>query len=166
MVIHNALLKYGYSNFSLEILEYCDLENVIEREQYYLDLLKPEYNILKTAGSSLGYKHTEKTLAKFRARILSPEHLSMLKDNQAKFNSEEQRAKARERMLEINKRKSIRVEVLDLDTNITTTYDSIRKAAESIGCSKYAIYWYEKQQQKTGVVNKLKGRFAIKVLRL
>jgi hypothetical protein len=35
-------------------LEYCDLENIIDREQYYIDLLKPEYNVLKDAGSSLG----------------------------------------------------------------------------------------------------------------
>jgi GIY-YIG catalytic domain len=32
--IHNALLKYGYSKFKLEILEYCVIFNLIEREQY------------------------------------------------------------------------------------------------------------------------------------
>jgi len=51
-MIYNALLKYGFSKFSLEIIEYCAPENCIEREQYYLDLLKPEYNTLKIAGSS------------------------------------------------------------------------------------------------------------------
>jgi group I intron endonuclease len=56
--INRALLKYGYENFDLEILEYCNKENVINREQYYLDLLNPEYNILKIAGSSLGFKHS------------------------------------------------------------------------------------------------------------
>jgi group I intron endonuclease len=56
--INRALLKYGYENFNLEILEYCNKENVISREQYYLDLLKPEYNILQIAGSSLGFKHS------------------------------------------------------------------------------------------------------------
>ena len=67
MNINKALLKYGYSSFSLYILEYCDgstKENIIKREQYYIDLLKPEYNILKIAGSSLGFKHTEESLAK------------------------------------------------------------------------------------------------------
>lgn len=62
--ILRALLKYGYSKFRLEILEYCDSDKCLEREQYYLDSLNPEYNILKKAGSSLGYKHTEKTIAK------------------------------------------------------------------------------------------------------
>lgn len=52
--IHKALLKYGYAGFRLEILEYCYIEDLIEREQYYIDLLKPEYNMLKIAGSSLG----------------------------------------------------------------------------------------------------------------
>jgi len=60
-VISNALCKYGYSKFSLHILEVCDKSKCIEREQYYIDLLNPEYNILKLAGSSLGYKHNEET---------------------------------------------------------------------------------------------------------
>jgi len=46
-MIYKALLKYGYSKFSLEILEYCDPKDLTKREQYYLDLLKPNYNILK-----------------------------------------------------------------------------------------------------------------------
>ena len=64
LVISRALIKYGYLNFSLEILEYCDIVNLIEREQYYLDKLNPKYNTLKIAGSSSGHKHTEETKTK------------------------------------------------------------------------------------------------------
>lgn len=65
--IHNALLKYGFENFTLEILEYCEEGiNPIVREQYYFDLLSPEYNILELAGSSLGFQHSNKTLNFFR----------------------------------------------------------------------------------------------------
>lgn len=64
--IHNALLKYGYSNFSLQILEFCDKKNCIIREDFYFNLLKPDYNVLEKAGSSLGFKHNEKTLHTFR----------------------------------------------------------------------------------------------------
>jgi group I intron endonuclease len=78
-IIYNSLLKYGYSNFSLDILEYCEPAILIKREQYYLDTLNPEYNILKKAGSSLGYKHTKETLLKFKKRKLSPEALINLK---------------------------------------------------------------------------------------
>src|SRR6266849_4113006 len=63
MYIYKAILKYGYSNFSLDILEYCEPNLLIAREQYYLDTLKPEYNILKIAHSFLGFKHSLKTRA-------------------------------------------------------------------------------------------------------
>jgi len=39
------------------------IKKIISREQYYLDLLKPKYNILKTAGSSVGFKYSEATKA-------------------------------------------------------------------------------------------------------
>ena len=51
IIIHRALLKYGHSNFSLDIIEYCEPNELISREQYYIDILKPEYNILKKAGA-------------------------------------------------------------------------------------------------------------------
>lgn len=65
-VIHSALLKYSYNNFKLEILEYCEQDLLISREQYYIDLLKPEYNICRIAGSTLGKKHSESTKEKIR----------------------------------------------------------------------------------------------------
>ena len=43
-LIQEAIKKYGYSNFQLGILEYCEIENLIQREQYFLNILK---NILK-----------------------------------------------------------------------------------------------------------------------
>lgn len=39
---------------------------IIEREQYYIDNILPEYNILKTAGSLLGFKHSSSTIVKFQ----------------------------------------------------------------------------------------------------
>lgn len=66
-LINSSLLKYGYSNFTLQILEYCDTCEAVSREQYYLDLLKPDYNILFTAGSWLGSKHSEEAKAKMSA---------------------------------------------------------------------------------------------------
>ena len=67
-LIYQAILKYGHSKFRLEILEYSDPSVVLKREQYYLDLFKPEYNLRPTAGSPLGYKHT---LESRKARSIS-----------------------------------------------------------------------------------------------
>ena len=64
MYISRALLKHGYSNFSLTILEYCDKEKCIEREDFYLSSLNHEYNILEKAGSSLGNIYLEESRQK------------------------------------------------------------------------------------------------------
>jgi group I intron endonuclease len=57
-IIYDALLKHGYDDFTLEILEYCKIDILIEREQYYINHFKSEYNILKAANSRLGIKHS------------------------------------------------------------------------------------------------------------
>lgn len=73
-LIYSSILKYGYSNFNLEVLEYCKPIDLIQREQYYLDLLKPEYNICKTAGSTLGRKHSEITKIKLSIASKGKKH--------------------------------------------------------------------------------------------
>jgi GIY-YIG catalytic domain len=71
--IYSALLKYGYSNFSLDILEYCESSLLIKKEQYYIDIFIPVYNILKTAGNRLGSKHSEVAKAKMKYKAsISP----------------------------------------------------------------------------------------------
>ena len=76
--IHTALLKYGYENFKLEILKYCRADELIKKEQYYLDLLNPEYNILKKAYSLLGFKHSIENIAKFKLKKITQEHKDIL----------------------------------------------------------------------------------------
>lgn len=135
MLIYKALLKYGYSQFKFEIIEYCDPSKLIEREQYYIDSLKPEYNVLKTAGSSLGAKHSEETKAKIadalkgtnnpmygKKRIHSAETLAKI--------SEAKKGKAR---VAGAGRLPERILVLDLETNISTEYESISSAARALG---------------------------------
>lgn len=58
--LQNAFNKYGESDFKWEILELCELDRLIEREQYYFDTLKPEFNITLVAGKNAGNKWTEK----------------------------------------------------------------------------------------------------------
>jgi len=55
--LQSSYNKYGKDNF---ILEECDKNNLINREQYYIDTVKPEYNLCKIADRPTGLKHTEK----------------------------------------------------------------------------------------------------------
>ena len=63
-IISPGLIKYGYSNFSLTILGYCDKSDLLIREQYYFDMFNPQYNILKIAGTSRSFNHSEETKIK------------------------------------------------------------------------------------------------------
>lgn len=60
--IQNSWNKYGENAFIFEIVEIVDAkENLIDREQYWIDTLSPTFNLAKKAGSPLGVKHSEKS---------------------------------------------------------------------------------------------------------
>lgn len=67
-MISRAIFKYGWDNFLFEVLEYCEKDVLIEKEQFYLDLFQPfkennGYNLLRncTINGWLGHHHTEET---------------------------------------------------------------------------------------------------------
>ena len=66
--LYNAINKYGLNNFIFIILQYCDpIEDLcLALEQSYLDQFKPNYNLLKLAGSSQGFKHSPETISKLK----------------------------------------------------------------------------------------------------
>lgn len=86
-----AFLKYGEQAFDFELLEVCDKELLLKREQFYLDALVPEYNICKVAGNTLGYKHDG--VAKAKMSIANAGNKRML----GKTHSEKAKQKMRDK---------------------------------------------------------------------
>jgi len=57
--------KYTKDNFEFIILEIVEkIEDIIKREQYYIDTLIPEYNLSPTANSVRGFKHSDEAKLK------------------------------------------------------------------------------------------------------
>lgn len=85
--------------FCFEILEFVkDKNRLVERENYYFVLLKPEYNICKIANSSLGVIRREETKEKIRqaniGKKLTNEHKEKIRQgNLGKKRTDEQRKK-------------------------------------------------------------------------
>lgn len=142
MIIYKAIIKYGYSGFKLEILEYCDPKDLIKREQHYLNLLKPKYNILLTAGSSYGYKHTEETKSKI-STVLKGENNPMFG---RKGEKNPMFGKTRSRPDGAGS-PSKPINVFDNDTKLTTTYESISEAARILDIKKPIISRYIQQKK-------------------
>ena len=154
--IHSALLKYGFQNFKLEILEYCaEGVNPVEREQYFFDLLNPEYNILNKAGSLLGFKHKTETLEFFKneRKVSDSTRENLSKAASGRILSSELRKKLSEQRegiklssatrIKISKAavalRGVTVSVKDLETSVTTEYASLTEAAVALNVSRTAV---------------------------
>lgn len=76
--LQGAFNLYGEEALIFSVLLYCDAHDLLMYEQRAIDVLKPEYNICKTAGNRLGVKHRPETVAKYaaalRGRKWSTEH--------------------------------------------------------------------------------------------
>lgn len=81
--LQNAFNKYGEENFIIEVLEEVDGQNsLIPREQFYLDTLKPFYNIRKIAdrNSGIRFKYSTPPPRKRKAVIQYDKNLNFIKE--------------------------------------------------------------------------------------
>lgn len=168
------------TNFSITILEYCNQNDCLKKEQQYIDLLSPEYNILKIAGSSLGYTHTDEAKAKIsvankglnKGKDRSPETIAKFISSldgvwamEGKKHSEETRkkmsiAKQGEKHPIFNKTRVekvgspyVKLEVKNIITNEIQIYESISEAAAVLGIRQSTISAYLKRGQKSPYKN-------------
>ena len=73
--LQHSYNKHGKDNFIFSVIEFIeDINKLIEKEQHYIDNLKPEYNINLIANSSLGVKRSEETKEKIRLANLGLQH--------------------------------------------------------------------------------------------
>jgi group I intron endonuclease len=160
-------LKYGHSAFSLYILEYCSVDDLLAREQYYFDSLSPKYNICKVAGSTLGRLHSRLSKEKI-SKTKSGTNIGEANHFSGKLHSEEARKKMSEAKLNrtltaetrkkistsmtgmtfseehklnlsISKKNSKKLSVLNILTNEETIFHSVSQAERSLGIPKGAI---------------------------
>lgn len=137
MAIYKALLKYGYGEFRLEILEYCNFQVLLQREQFYMDKLNPDYNIFKFAGSSLGYRYSEASRAKMSMSQIGKK----AGEKNHMFGKHNPRPEGAGRPYQ-------KIEVIDIKNNITTIYDSIVLTALALNTHHSSITNYFTRNQK------------------
>lgn len=116
--LKNYYNKYGTDSLSFKVIEYCDRDKLIEREQFYIDTLNPFFNIARVAGATYGLKpwlnkkHTEETKAKIKAANLEtfakrPKKIKPIKLNReqniARFAAINKTPEARKRSSDLHK---------------------------------------------------------------
>lgn len=60
--IKSDLERYGLESFIFEAIEYCDENIMKDREQYYFDQLKPNYNVWNNVFNAIGRLYTPEQL--------------------------------------------------------------------------------------------------------
>ena len=158
-IVKLAVKKYGILNFAFLVLELfpekVNVENnkkLLDLEDFYLKSLLPNYNILTEAGSSFGYKHTEISRIKMRAKYSDERREAIGNLNKGKTLSQETKTKIRKSALSrvkptlseealSNMRKKSRPIIL-YNINDNTVYgkfNSITEAAAHINCNEKTI---------------------------
>ena len=117
-LLQRAFNKYKEENFEFIILALCDEENLFKLEQYFVDTLKPEYNIcIENVAVPIGIDKTN--------IIYTEEH------RQIKINSALKRIQT-----DVNFGwKSKKLEVLDSNNNVIEEFNSLKEFASKYNCS-------------------------------
>ena len=142
LYICRALLKHDYSNFSLEILEYCEPDKCLIREKHYISLYKPEYNIVQdpTLNPMSGRQHSEKT-----KQIMSD--AAKERENSGCFKTGENNPNYGKKVKGSGS-PSQAIEVTDIKNDTTITYDSMGEAARALNINISQISKYFSRNQK------------------
>lgn len=72
--LQRAWNKYGEESFEFTILATCQKEELLKREQYHINLLKPKYNICPIAGSTTNREVTLETRQKISKAFKGENH--------------------------------------------------------------------------------------------
>jgi len=124
---YNQLIQNAFDkeqDFQFDILEFCD--NRLDREQYYIDRLKPNLNICQYAESSIGYKHSKEIINRLKEINKDIANRPEVKEK-TKATQFKKGQKPSQKTIEIN-RKRMSKPTIDLETGII--YDSLKEACE------------------------------------
>ncbi len=159
IVLQNAWNKYGSEYFIFEVLEVCNSNFCLEIEQYYLNTLKPYYNICKAAGSRLGMTHSDSTKKKIsQTKKLNPfipteeyrKKLSLAhigKKHSLEHNKKVSLSKLgkkrpdslRIKLIESNRKKMKPIKAVCFKTGKELVFDGVGIASRELGIIKQAI---------------------------
>lgn len=123
-----------------------------------MDIVKPEYNILKNAYSLLGFKHSDENIVKFKLKSISEEHKRILssvhlgkkvsqevkdKLSLATTNYRKNNPLSAEALANITAKTAERegksVRLLNIETNERLDFSTLTKAGEYLGIKRQAV---------------------------
>ena len=168
--INRALLKNGHSNFSLVILEYCEVSELLIREKHYIQLLPhtERYNIAKEPSAPMsGRNHSEESKIIMSEAKKGDKNPMFGKNHTEETKTIMSDEKKGEKNPMYGKPKPVgagtgkvfqKIEVIDKNSNEIIVYNSISEAAKALNISHTIIVIYFSRNQ----TKPYKGQYTFK----
>jgi hypothetical protein len=121
---------YGLEAIRFEVLEHCDKEKLKEREQSYIDFIKPTFNTLPCADSCRGMRYSKETREKVRAAATNISDETRRKRSEAakrQWADPEKRARTVNAITEAGNRPETRAKIRAVQANRAPISDETRK---------------------------------------
>jgi len=132
--------KLGEHKIVFELIEKCDRSDLLKLEQIWIDRLNPKINILRKAGSCLGYKHTEDAKSKISKANSGVKMTAEQNIKNALMRKGNKNAAGAIRSVEFKKRLSLLKMRKVYNSETMFVYPSINEAANSIGLKYNTLY--------------------------
>jgi group I intron endonuclease len=149
-----------YQTISIEIIEFCN--NLIEKEQYYLDELKPEYNLCSIAQNCSGINRTDehknkisqhhKDNKEYWEEIYKNRNLKHTQETKNKI-SEKSKGKifSKETRIKLSKAKSLSEDVIKQIIKLRLEKVSLSNVAKMLGISRESVKKYQKYELSNNI---------------
>lgn len=150
--------KYGVENFKFDVIQYCKVDELIIKEQQWMDYTKCYekeygYNLCNIASSTLGIKHNEESITKMSksrknnkncvGRKYSETTIQKMRD--AKKGKKPSINSIKKRLLAISKKPDKYKEVKIMAKKLHNLGLSTRQIAKELNISKGSVFnWLSK----------------------
>lgn len=138
--LQRAVNRHGFDRFLFQVIEYCEVDKLLEREQFHIDTQKFDtlYNLRLIAESNRGYTHTKETRRKVSAAVKAlgaAFFAARAEANRGRKNSDETRAKMAEAARKRFADPTERAKVADAQRGRTITTEHRNKLAASVAAT-------------------------------
>lgn len=149
-----------YQTINIEIVELCD--NLIEKEQYYLDVLKPQYNLCPIAKNCLGVNRTDehknkisqhhKNNKEYWEEIYKNRKLKHTQETKNKISEKSKgRVFSKETRLKLSKAKSLSEDIITQIIKLRLEKVSLSNVAKILGVSRESVKKYQKYELSNNI---------------
>jgi len=148
--LQNFVNKYSINNLTFKVIEFCSIAELINREQYYFDVYKNKFNIVKYAGSTLNRVCPKNVRLKISKSLKNANLKGLKKSEETKSRMRKPKSKTHIANIKLAQKSVVKtVYQYDLKYNLINKFESVSGAAKILDIDRRQISANCNNKQKT-----------------